>query len=247
MDFDSPTDLTGPLAQFQATIYGREQLLRMMFVISGRAGVSWRTVEHRFASHWSAIDDQVQLALKKFTAEVSVPERGKEDKTDEMLAILRRLQAEQRESRFFKASASPSRTYEVSYMDGSTYFVKAVSWSKKDDTNSSLSTDSTGSPAFQSKMSEKSGKSKTRRTESRDRVMRIDMGEIISVRRAAAVCNVSPPVVRRWLSLGLIAEPPWTVEQLHKVRELTDPEARRRGNRAPHGTITRWNAGCSLC
>jgi hypothetical protein len=56
---------------------------------------------------------------------------------------------------------------------------------------------------------------------------------------------VSPPVIRRWLSLGLIAEPPWTVEQLQKARALTDPEGRRRGNRAPHGTITRWNAGCS--
>jgi hypothetical protein len=68
---------------------------------------------------------------------------------------------------------------------------------------------------------------------------------VTSVRQAAAVCNVSPPVVRRWLSLGLIADPPWTVEQLQKVRDLTDPEGRRRGNRAAHGTITRWNAGCS--
>jgi hypothetical protein len=72
-----------------------------------------------------------------------------------------------------------------------------------------------------------------------------DAVPITSIRRAAAVCNVSPPVVRRWLSLGLIAEPPWTVEELQKVRDLTDPEGRRRGNRAPHGTITRWNARCS--
>jgi hypothetical protein len=40
-------------------------------------------------------------------------------------------------------------------------------------------------------------------------------------------------------------ESPWTREQLEQVRDLTDPEGRRRGNRAPHGTITRWNAGCS--
>jgi hypothetical protein len=72
-----------------------------------------------------------------------------------------------------------------------------------------------------------------------------DAVTITSVRRAAAVCNVSPPVVRRWLYLGLIASPPWKVGQLHEVRDLTDPEGRRRGNRAPHGTITRWNAGCS--
>ncbi|HEY6688339.1 MAG TPA: hypothetical protein VI094_19265 [Propionibacteriaceae bacterium] len=69
--------------------------------------------------------------------------------------------------------------------------------------------------------------------------------EIASVRQAAAVCDVSPPVVRRWLSLGLIPGPPWTREQLQEVRDLTDPEGRRRGNRAAHGTIARWNAGCS--
>ena len=31
--------------------------------------------------------------------------------------------------------------------------------------------------------------------------------EITSVRQAAAVCNVTPSVVRMWLALGLIAEP----------------------------------------
>jgi hypothetical protein len=31
---------------------------------------------------------------------------------------------------------------------------------------------------------------------------------VTSVRPAAAVCNVTLPVVRRWLSLGLIPAPP---------------------------------------
>jgi hypothetical protein len=69
--------------------------------------------------------------------------------------------------------------------------------------------------------------------------------EVTSVRQAAAVCNVTPPVVRRWLSLGLITEPPWTVEQLHQVRDETDPQGRRRGPQVAHGTMTRWNEGCS--
>jgi hypothetical protein len=68
---------------------------------------------------------------------------------------------------------------------------------------------------------------------------------VTSVRQAAAVCNVSPPVVRRWSLLGLISGPPWTLEELHEVRDCTDPETRRRGTHAAHGTITRWNAGCS--
>jgi hypothetical protein len=68
--------------------------------------------------------------------------------------------------------------------------------------------------------------------------------EVSSVRQAAAVCNVTPPVVRRWLSLGLISGPPWTVGQLHEVRDMTDPEGRRRGPQVAHGTLTRWLEGC---
>jgi hypothetical protein len=71
------------------------------------------------------------------------------------------------------------------------------------------------------------------------------LGEITSVRQAAAVCNVTPPVVRRWLSLGLLPGPPWTVQQLHQIRDETDPQGRRRGPRMPHGTMARWTAGCS--
>jgi hypothetical protein len=67
---------------------------------------------------------------------------------------------------------------------------------------------------------------------------------VTSVRQAAAICNVTPPVVRRWLSLGLITRPPWTVQQLHQIRDETDPEGRRRGPQVPHGTLTRWLEGC---
>jgi hypothetical protein len=69
-------------------------------------------------------------------------------------------------------------------------------------------------------------------------------GEITAVCQAAAVCNVTPPVVRRWLSLGLIPGPPWTVQQLHEIRDETDPQGRRRGPQVPHGTLTRWLEGC---
>jgi hypothetical protein len=68
--------------------------------------------------------------------------------------------------------------------------------------------------------------------------------EVTSIRQAAALCNVTPPVVRRWLSLGLICGPPWTVEQLHEVLDMTDPQGRRSGPQAAHGTLTRWLEGC---
>jgi hypothetical protein len=68
--------------------------------------------------------------------------------------------------------------------------------------------------------------------------------EIVSVRQAAAACNVTPPVVRRWRSLGLISAPPWTLEQLHQIRDQTDPQGRRRGPQTGHGTLIRWTEGC---
>src|SRR4051794_16240958 len=46
---------------------------------------------------------------------------------------------------------------------------------------------------------------------------------ITSVRQAAAMRNVSPPVIRRWLSLGLLTEPPWTRQQLHRDRSRALP------------------------
>jgi hypothetical protein len=70
--------------------------------------------------------------------------------------------------------------------------------------------------------------------------------QVTSVRQAAAVCNVTPPVVWRWLFLGLIPGPPWTLQQLHNVRDMTDPQGRRRGPQVAHGTMTRWNEGCSF-
>lgn len=73
------------------------------------------------------------------------------------------------------------------------------------------------------------------------RQKRIENGFVSLVRQAAAICNVTQLVVRRWLSLGLLPEPPWTLKQL----DLTDPVGRRRGSRAAHGTMARWNAGCS--
>jgi hypothetical protein len=68
---------------------------------------------------------------------------------------------------------------------------------------------------------------------------------VTSVRQAAAACNVSRSVVERWLSRELLPDPPWSLQQLHQVRDVTDPEGRRRGSRAAHGTMARWSAGCS--
>ena len=72
---------------------------------------------------------------------------------------------------------------------------------------------------------------------------------VTSKRQAAAVCNVMPIVVRRWIAREWLAEPPWTLQQLRDVRDHTDPDGRLRGPGAALGTETRWTQGCNcdLC
>jgi hypothetical protein len=36
----------------------------------------------------------------------------------------------------------------------------------------------------------------------------------------------------------------WTLQQLHEVLDMTDPQVRRCGPQVPHGTLTRWLEGC---
>jgi hypothetical protein len=70
-----------------------------------------------------------------------------------------------------------------------------------------------------------------------------------SIRKAAAACNVTPNVVRRGIARGWLPQPPWTLRQIHEVRDLNDPGRRLRGPGAAHGSETRWTQGCSwdLC
>ena len=63
-----------------------------------------------------------------------------------------------------------------------------------------------------------------------------------SMRQAASVSGVSPFVVRRWISQRVLAEPPWTLDQVKDARDTQDPALR---SQAAHGTSARWNDGCS--
>jgi hypothetical protein len=54
----------------------------------------------------------------------------------------------------------------------------------------------------------------------------------------------SPRPRRRGRAPRWIFAPPWTLQQLHEVRDMTDPQGRRRGPQAAHGTLTRWLEEC---
>ncbi len=72
---------------------------------------------------------------------------------------------------------------------------------------------------------------------------------VSSIRMAVAACNVTPIVVRRWIARGWLRQPPWTLRQIHEVRDLDDAGRRLRGSGAAHGTETRSTPGCNcgLC
>jgi hypothetical protein len=62
------------------------------------------------------------------------------------------------------------------------------------------------------------------------------------MRQAASASGVSPFVVRRWISQGLLDEPPWTLDEVQRVRDTQHPGPR---SQAAHGSTARWNEGCA--
>jgi hypothetical protein len=62
------------------------------------------------------------------------------------------------------------------------------------------------------------------------------------VRQAASASGVSPFLVRRWVSQGVLAEPPWTPRQLQDAGDMQDPGPR---SQAAHGGTARRNQGCA--
>ena len=62
------------------------------------------------------------------------------------------------------------------------------------------------------------------------------------MRQAASASGVSPFVVRRWISQGLLDEPPWTLDDVQKVHDTQHPGRR---SQAAHGSTARWNEGCA--
>jgi hypothetical protein len=60
-----------------------------------------------------------------------------------------------------------------------------------------------------------------------------------SVRQAASASGVSPFVVRRWISQGVLDEPPWTLDEVQKVRDTQHPGPPISGGARQHGTLER--------
>ena len=69
------------------------------------------------------------------------------------------------------------------------------------------------------------------------------MPRITTYVAAGAHVDRAPSTVEGWVRRGLLSPPPWTGRQLEKIaKERSDSTVR--GITSPHGTESRWRAGC---
>ncbi len=75
--------------------------------------------------------------------------------------------------------------------------------------------------------------------------MTATMAERVTSRRAAAaIAGVTPSTISQWVAKGWLATPPWTREDLHTA-STHGVRRRSHGSAAPHGSPSRFDAGCN--
>lgn len=61
---------------------------------------------------------------------------------------------------------------------------------------------------------------------------------------AARLAGVTPATIRGWQQKGWLPAPPWTKAQIGRAT-TKGRQVAGRGSEAPHGSASRWRAGCS--
>lgn len=101
VDLDSPTDLAGPMAQFQINLLDHQGLLRIAQSIGEIAGISAPIIERRFDAMWPELDASLN-AIQPPTptaTEAGVPEEGgrtDSELLEEILTTVRALRRDQK-------------------------------------------------------------------------------------------------------------------------------------------------------
>jgi hypothetical protein len=113
-----PSDVTGPIAQFQATSFADDDDMRellLQIVMAADENMPSKTVDHLFAAEWPDVKSSWKPTKAGETAE---PSRGVEDMLGELVTRLRRVEDQMpagvpRESEQVTASRYPSNSYRV--------------------------------------------------------------------------------------------------------------------------------------
>lgn len=90
-----PTDIQGPLAQFQATVAERQDALKLMKTINASQGDSRLDdvfLEKSFDRWWPDFEGQVEKIRKLSPAKTKMPERSERDLLEEILTLVRKQQ-----------------------------------------------------------------------------------------------------------------------------------------------------------
>lgn len=90
-----PTDLTGPLQQFQATVFSEEDMLKLMKAINAKLGDQALTdarLERQFSRWWPELEKQINSILEQQIAPSEKPARSNRELLEEILTIVRESQ-----------------------------------------------------------------------------------------------------------------------------------------------------------
>lgn len=93
VDISSPTQIQGPLAQFQAKPFDANGIRDLVRAIATVAGVKPEVADSRCQTYWPKLDEAVNSAKSTVTAETQPP-RGTNDVLEEVLAHVRALRRE---------------------------------------------------------------------------------------------------------------------------------------------------------
>ncbi len=88
-----PTDIKGPLVQFQAAKFGKEEMRRVLKMINaelGEAGLSPDVLESVFEMWWPGLEEKVSQQLNVAESDVTDVRRSDRDMLEEILALSRR-------------------------------------------------------------------------------------------------------------------------------------------------------------
>lgn len=95
VDLSGPSQLTGPLVQFQAKVADRDGALSLLRSLAAVAGIEERVVAERFEAYWPKLEAKIGAAKAAATqGQPSQPRRGQADVLDEILLHVRALRSE---------------------------------------------------------------------------------------------------------------------------------------------------------
>jgi hypothetical protein len=89
-----PTDITGPLEQFQATHFNKDDILKLILSLNNSSSppITEKTVLNTFEMCWSKLDKQIEEAKQKVTAPSDAPiKRPDRDLLEEILESTRKI------------------------------------------------------------------------------------------------------------------------------------------------------------